>query len=253
MKKKKKDYKWYARVFEDEMREGREIYNSKGELLEIDEDEEFKQCYDPSDPRRAILPYSWFLSNKSGNVISVKPNKDLIWLLRINNASNYEEYKFTHPKTKKIKNIKIHNLVGLVWGAKEFGLATDYLNESDLYAIGDKSNLENVNGHHKKSIKDYPKKQFDPDNIEFMTVRAHKILHNFPDDSASLEKKKDFVIELNQLADIEAPGKVIVVTGGEEKEIFSIDDFWTKLSPESKKKFAGIVNAFWTIVNTEQI
>ena len=72
-----------AEIFERYMNQGLPVYDSKGNELILQDDEEFRQCYDENDPVRKVLPTSWFVSNL-GNLISVYRNKPE-WLLRDQN------------------------------------------------------------------------------------------------------------------------------------------------------------------------
>ena len=54
----KEEYIVYKEIFEEQMREGVDIFNINGELLETTEDEEFRQCYSLDDKRKSMLPLS---------------------------------------------------------------------------------------------------------------------------------------------------------------------------------------------------
>lgn len=252
MKRMKKSDEYYKKIFDKNMREGVDIYNSKGELLELLEDEEYRQVYDADDPARAVLPYSWFVGSKTGNVISVKDNGTLIWLLKTTDEGGYIKYKFRHPETQKIKVINAQNLIALTFGSKRFGKAKEYLEEKNLYAFGTKEDEDAVNGHHIKTLRDFPEEQFDSNNIELLTVRAHNLLHKFPAEDATLEEKTQFIKELNELAELEAPGKIVIVTGGDAKEIIDLDTFSLKQPLGEKNQFIGILNALRFLTINEE-
>ena len=238
----KKTPEWYRKIFEVEMREGRDILNKHGELLIFVEDEEFKQCWSANDPAREVLPWSWFISNKTGNLISVTGNGQLEWLLKIDDNNGYAKYKYRHPQTGQIKNIMVHNLVGLVWGADRFGRAEEILADKNVYAFGTKDELLNVNGHHIKSNKEYKECTFNHDNIQFVTVELHKILHGAPKEDASDAEKMEFMAKLSDIAEKECPNKICVFAVGDEKCADTVDKVYFSL--DSLRQLKSVMDAY---------
>lgn len=246
-KRMKKTHTWYKKIFDQEMREGRDIINKRGELLILEEGDEFRQCYAPEDidPIRSELPWSWFVSRK-GDLISVTMEGKLEWLLKIDDGNGYYKYKYIHPKTNKIKNIMVHTLVGLVFGSKRFGKTDKIFAEKGVYSFGRRDNPLNINGHHIKSNKSFEEDCFNPDNIEFMTVQTHDLLHSAPGENASPEERIEYMSKLSDIAEKEAPGKIVVFSVGDEKRVEDVDHIY--LSQEAMNQIVGILNGYKKLV-----
>ena len=216
------NYKEYAEFFEVEMKKNLPIYNSHGELLEIQEGEKFKQVYDPGSKILNVFPKYWFLSNMTGNLISAYGGK-LRWIIKVNeNKSPYPYYFFNGADSKK-KSIAVHHLVALVWSSDIFGKAKDYLEKKSLDAFGRTHEDGKINVHHKYSVSRYPEKRFDQNNLEIVTGKSHSVVNEMPKIDTTPEKRIRFVNELNGVAYDEAPDKVVVLTDGEKKELFEVE------------------------------
>ena len=240
---------WFKKVFDAEMREGREITNKDGEVLPLEEDEYFTQCYSPNDPARAVLPYSWFLSNKNANVIAVSLSGKLEWISKIDDGTGYFKYKYCHPTTEKVKNIMVHNLVALVYGSKRFGKVDELLKEKDVYAFGNINDPLNVNGHHVISKKEKDN-MFNPDNIELVTSQTHKALHSAPKEGATEEERATYVKKIGDIASKEAPGKIVVFcVDGDEKYVDAVNSI--QISKEALDQIQAMVNACYNVLDAK--
>lgn len=245
----KRTPEWYKRIFDEEMREGREVLNMNGEVLPLEEGEYFTQCYSSDDPAREVLPYSWFLSNKNGNVITVYPSKKLEWITKIDDGNGYYKYKYRHPTTNKIKNIMVHNLVALVYGAKRFGKVDKLLKEKDVYAFGNINDPLNVNGHHVISQKEKDN-MFNPDNIELVTSQTHKVLHSAPKEGATEEERATYVKKIGDIASKEAPGKIVVFcVDGDKKYVDAVNSI--QISKEALDQIQAMVNACYNVLDAK--
>lgn len=196
-----------AEIFERYMSQGLPVYDSKGNELILQDDEEFRQCYDENDPVRKVLPTSWFVSNL-GNLISVYRRNKPEWLLRDTNDKNRDTYHF--QVGGRIKIIASYALVGLVFGSEKFGTAEALLEEQNVHCFGNFKEDLNVQSHHIKNKKDFPELINDPENIEFMTVRAHRLCHQIPADDAPMQEKQKFMQKFTELCAQECPNGMVV-------------------------------------------
>lgn len=195
-----------AQIFEEYMSQGLPVYNSLGEELILQDGEEFRQCYDENDPVRNVLPTSWFVSDQ-GNVISVYRGKPE-WLLRDKADKARDTYHFC--LNDKIKIISSYALVGLTFGSEKFGTAKKLLDEQTVYCFGNYGDEENVQTHHVRNKKDYPEQINDPENLEFMTVRAHRLCHEIPADDAPMQEKQKFMHKFTEVCSKECPNGVVI-------------------------------------------
>ncbi|MBQ7507223.1 MAG: hypothetical protein IJT05_07850 [Lachnospiraceae bacterium] len=217
----------YAEIFYAAMQEGVAMTNSKGEALPFLDGEKWSQCYKDDDPVRSQLPISWFVSDKSGNVVSCFSGKPE-WLLNDSeNPTTTPSYHFY--LNGRIKHIKAHALTAIVHGSERFGNAGELLDEKGLYAFGIKDKPDNVQTHHISRQKSCPEHRFDADNMMLMTVQAHNTVHAIPAEDASDDKKAGFMERLKALADDECGDKlVIAVRDGDKTKLTTAD----KLTPE---------------------
>lgn len=208
MKKRKyiHDAETARKVFDDFMSQGLPVYDSKGNELILQEDEEFRQCYDADDSVRKVLPVTWFISNH-GNLISVYRGKPE-WLLKDQNDKNRDTYHF--QTDGRIKIIASYALVGLVFGSEKFGTAEALLEEQNVHCFGNFKEDLNVQSHHIKNKKDFPELINDPENIEFMTVRAHRLCHQIPADDAPMQEKQKFMHKFTEVCSKECLNGVVI-------------------------------------------
>ena len=206
----------YREIFNSEMSEGTEIYNSKGEIMPIMDGELWKQCFYKDDDVRKDLPQSWFVSNKTGNVVSTY-HGHCEWLIKHSSKQGYEFYSY--KLGDRTKTIFAHALVGLVFDAPRVGKAKKMLAADSVYAFGTKENPDNVQAHHVHAIKDNPELSNDADEIEFLTVRGHNLVHQIPDENASREEQIEFLRKLSAYGQEESPDKILIAyfVNGERK------------------------------------
>lgn len=205
-KHKTKTAEEYAEIFEQQMQEGQPIYNSKGEELILQDEEQFRQCYDEKDPARKDLPKSWFVSNH-GNVISTYRGR-LEWLMKDTHVKHRDSYHFY--VNGKIKIICDYALVALVFESPRFGTAEKLLEEESLYAFGNYKDEDNVQTHHIIPKKKNKELINDPTNLEIMTCRAHKIAHSIPAEFATPEEKQKFMQRFGEVMDQECPHSIVI-------------------------------------------
>lgn len=193
-------------AFEQFMSQGLPVLDSKGNELILQEDEEFKQCYDANDSVRSVLPVTWFISNH-GNLISVYRGRPE-WLLRDQNDKARDTYHFA--LNGKIKIISSYALVGLVFGSPRFGAAKELLEEDTVYCFGNYGSDTNVQTHHVLDKKNHPELINEPSNLEFITVRAHKVAHTIPTEDAAPEKQHEFMEKFTELCNVECPDSIAI-------------------------------------------
>lgn len=208
-----KKAKEYRVLFNEIYNSGDEIVNkTTGETFIAEDGEEFRQCWADT-PTRREFPKYWFISKK-GNLLSVK--KDRIQWLHKNKRpnSNKISYKFLHETADgaRNRNVEEHNLVGLVWGARAFGRATELMEEKGLDAFGVNSNTDVVaQGHHIS----HDDTDNTPENILFVTDKVHSTVLEKPfKHHASPEKD---VIHMREVIDVlkeENPDEITVIFDG---------------------------------------
>lgn len=206
-KGKKMNYKDYRDIFEKEMSEGIEIFNSKGEIMPLIEGERWKQCYNKDDNVRKDLPKSWFISDKTGNVVSTARGK-CKWLIKVTNNQEHDIYSYSIGN--RTKTITVYALVGIVFDSPRIGKAKEKLAKESVYAFGTRENPDNVQAHHIKNFNDYPEMTNSSDNIEFLTVRGHNLVHQIPSKDADDDRHTEFMGKLSQYADEECPDKFLI-------------------------------------------
>lgn len=195
-----------VKVFEQYMSQGLPVLDSKGNELVLQENEEFKQCYDANDSVRSVLPVTWFVSNH-GNLISTYRGKPE-WLLRDKNDKSRDTYHFI--LNNKIKIISSYALVGLVFGSSRFGIAKDLLEEDSVYCFGHYGSETNVQTHHISDKKNHPDLINEPSNLEFVTCRAHRVAHTIPAEDAVPEKQHEFMDKFAELCKAECPDSIAI-------------------------------------------
>ena len=182
------------------------------EKFEAKEGEVFRQCY-ADIPERRTFPKYWFVSNY-GNLISVKEKK-LVWVHKIPREDlRHYTYKYfiTIGEEKVIKNIQLHNLVGLVFGSESFGKATELLKEKGVYAYGVKNSKEDrTQGHHIDGDSTNNK----PENIKFVTDKVHSLLDSVPSIEATEEKQNNFIEKFGNLMKEENPNAITILLPGQ--------------------------------------
>lgn len=203
----------YAQMFQEYISEGKEILNrSKTESLLLEDGEIFVQCYADTPARRLFPPY-WFVSD-TGNLVSMKTGKP-VWIKQNERESGSKFYMFgikdEYGNHVQYKNVEVHNLVALVHGSDVFGQAEALLKEDGLQAFGVKSKVApKAQGHHKDG--DHSNNR--PENIQILTSDMHTVLEKAPLPAASDKKVFDYLRELSDQLQIEAPNKPVIVFDG---------------------------------------
>ncbi len=202
----------YAERFETYMAAGEPLYDRREtDKLVLQEGEEFRQCYDPHDPARRDFPKCWFISDK-GNLISCD-GKIPRWLKWDADKEGYFSYHFMLPNGHN-KIIKSHNLVGLVFGSERVGSAKKKLNDKGIFAFGNTE--EDINGHHKRAIKEHPELQNDFGNIQFLPKPLHTLIENGPAENAGITEEEAYMRKLSATTEKEFPDSIVVVATGKE-------------------------------------
>lgn len=220
-------YKDYANCFFDIL-DSNEVIQTEGktEQLVFTDNEKWKQCYSPNDKARSQLPIFWFVSD-IGNLIAIetrgKNKGKKAHLLKKWEQDGYYSYHFSYKvddETTICKSIKLHNLVGIVFGSYRYGKAHDLLEEQGIFAIGVKNKQKlAVNGHHEES-----KENNSPKALEFVTTKVHKdIIDALPSmEEPGLKYIKDF----STITSEEEPNKISILLVGQtiDKESHKIID-----------------------------
>ena len=212
--KKSKSKEYYENKFNELVNSGKPIIdNTTHEIFEASENEEFRQCYEDT-PERKTFPKYWFVSNM-GNLISVCENK--LVLLHKNQRGNSDKccYKYmirNENGNSTLKNIEVHNLVGLVFGAECYGLAAQKLQDDGVYSFGVRTkDGTNVQGHHK----DGEHANNDPGNIKFLTSRVHSLFDSVPKPEATAKKHFEFMKKFGEIAEEECPNGFTILLSEE--------------------------------------
>lgn len=219
----------YKKIFENYLTEGLPIFDSKGHQLQLQDDEEFRQCYDPSDPARRDFPKCWFVSNR-GTLLSTH-GKKVIWVRPVIHEADRNAYHFWI--NNKVKTVKAYNLAALVFGADRFGEAADKINKKGIYSFGSAEKPDNIMGHHILDIKSCPDLINDPANVQFVTSKVHNLIHQ----SGKNETEHDdvqYMQNLSKVAREEAPNEAVFVKTGDEYD----QQTSKKISSDGEKSIA---------------
>lgn len=185
------------------------INETTSEQFALEDGEVFKQCWADTTERKTFPKY-WFISNK-GNLLSVYREK-ILWLHKNPRVEDGEGcYKYfikTGKHEKVIKNIEIHNLVGLVFDSESFGLAEQKLKKEGVYAFGvNNKEVENVQGHHL----DGNHENNNPTNIKFLTDKVHILLDSIPSPEANGDEEIKFMEKFSEIARKENPNGISII------------------------------------------
>lgn len=208
--------KYYYDKFRELFNSGDPIIdNTNGAVFEATEGEVFLQCYEDA-PERNTFPMYWFVSNR-GNLISVKEDK-LIWV-HPNRRAKSQRYSYKYvivdddnPDKATIKNIELHNLVGLVFESGAYGTAAQKIKEEGVYAFGVRSQEGTcAQGHHK----DGNNTNNDPNNIKFVSARVHTLFDSVPKPDAPEQDVLAFMKKFGDVASAECPDAITVYLPGQ--------------------------------------
>lgn len=211
IKNKSKDY--YYDKFNELVNSGTPIIdNTTQEIFEAAEGETFRQCYEDT-PQRRTFPKHWFVSNR-GNLISVCENK--LVLIHKNPRPNSGKFSYKYMITNgedasTLKNIELHNLVGLVFESDSYGLAGQKIEEEGVQAFGVRTQEGlHAQGHHL----DGDDSNNDPGNIKFVTARVHSMFDGVPKPDAPADKQYEFMEKLGDICEAESPGEITILFPG---------------------------------------
>lgn len=212
LKNKSKEY--YKEKFDELFDSGLPIIDYvTEEEFEASDGEIFEQCYADT-PERRTFPKFWFVSNY-GNLISVG-EKRLVWVHKIPRNDNKRfSYKYMikdNEDKRVVKNIELHNLVGLVFGSESFGRATELIKEKGVQAFG-VNNLEELKaqGHHI----DGECGNNEPENIKFVTDKVHTLFDSIPDIDSKEEDEFKFMKKFGKLMSEENPNAITILLPGQ--------------------------------------
>lgn len=187
--------------------------NTTKETFDAAEGEIFKQCYADT-PERRTFPVYWFVSNR-GNLISVRDDKLVLIHKNKRPTSGKYSYKYVISEDTDesvLKNIELHNLVGLVFGSDSYGMAAQKIKDDGVYAFGVRSKEgTNIQGHHR----DGNDTNNDPSNIEFMTDRVHTLFDSVPKPEAPEQDVLAFMKKFGDVASAECPDAITVYLPGQ--------------------------------------
>lgn len=222
MKRIKRTPEYYHSIFDREINSGKTITTEdKSIVLEIEDDEVWRQAYSEDSLARKQLPPYWFVSSK-GKLISVYKGK--CYLIKPEDKCNNSRLSYHMGTTTSefdttTKNLNIQNLVGIVFGSEAYGKAKDILNEKGIFAFA-KSGDFGVHGHHK----DKNKLNNSPDNIQFVTNNSHPVIEK-------KFTKPDDVLNLMAMAAEQEPEKITLLFKGKDySEVKAIDKEKLKIS-----------------------
>lgn len=169
--------------------------------------ETYRQCYSRTKAERKRLPVYWFVSRPSGNIFTTSGKK----IKQLSKGKTDRGYEYVNYSIgKRSRYIGVHDLCAIVFESTAFGKAKELLKKKSIDAFG-RSNLpDNLQGHHEMPISACRDTPNDPGNIGVVTIRAHNIAGMIPAESASDIEHREFMEKLSKLADIEAPGKVVI-------------------------------------------
>lgn len=206
MKKTKKlDYTEYKKRLDNYLNSNKPIRDSKKNILVLESDEKFYQCYDPHVPGRRELTKYWFVSNK-GNVISVASPTPR-WLFGWRNAYGKELYR--NPLSYRW--VFSHILVALCIPGDLSNFppnAKTLLEEKGLAAFGTGSNdlcIHHIDGFDANRGRAYNN---DPETLLPLIGEVHHIFDCIPNLDANERQQKAFakkVIRLIQSGQLKMP------------------------------------------------
>lgn len=206
----------YKRIFDTAMSEGQPIYSSDGQELILQEDEEFRQCFEANDPVRRDFPKSWFVSDHSSLVSTYRGYPE--WLKMDTSDPKRGTYHFNLDG--RIKVIAAYNLSALCFNAPCYGNAKERLNEQGIRAYGNLGKVDGIQGHHFKDRKDHPELIYDAYNMGMYSTQAHPIVDGVPAANADEETKMAWMKEFAKVAADEAPSSFsIAMNNNDEKQL----------------------------------
>ena len=178
--------------------------DDKEQSIDLTKSKEWKQAYQEGDAYRSSLPMYWFVSDQ-GDVISFGRTSNRAQVLKKDYWEGYVRYHIDN------KIVRVHNLVGIIYGSEQYGKAKEYLKEEGIYAFGNKGYKEKVNGHHIREQEDNT-----ADNVEMVSTRVHTLLESEPGRREFYNDKDniEFMQNLGHLCSEEEPYNISVFDPG---------------------------------------
>lgn len=202
----------------------------------------WKQCYSAESKARKELPQYWFVDDK-GDVISVARKKPILlkrdyktdFENRYKNANRYNYHYDGH------KNITASTLVALCFGSEIYGKAKDLLKKKGLEAFGNNADQDNVQVHHHDKQGD----NNNPDNLELLTSRVHKVIHNRQKGLT----EKEYLLQVGKVAAVEEPERITALLIDDKKlskKILSVDEM--RLCERAQEQLQRVYQECYTLL-----
>ena len=199
------NYLTYKNIFEDHLKAGTPIYDKDGNLLKMEPDEKWVQCYDRHDNVRKEYPKYIFVSNK-GNFVSAR-GKELRWLKPSITSNDRESYKLS-VKGEPFSQIG-YIIVAVCHGAKRFGKADEILEKEGKDAFKNKSlEVHHDVGYDLSKGRAYNN---DPGTLTILTINIHSLFDEVPKEGSSLEEDIEFMQEMQKRVMEETNEPVILI------------------------------------------